>query len=179
MSDGAWRALIAQTADGRGEPGRTFHLDLSAQPTEVRHARTFLRARLARYPQLPLDVVLLLASELVTNAMLHGRSRILLDVCVFPGAVPAQGGARPGAGATVLVAVTDASPTVPRQQRRSRSQEGGRGLQIVRELANEWGWLLLDDAPGKIVWFRLGAGAVEGPTRRRRNPARGGEAGVG
>jgi anti-sigma regulatory factor (Ser/Thr protein kinase) len=179
MSDGAWRALIAQTADGQGEPGRTFHLDLGAQPTEVRHARTFLRARLAPYPQLPLDMVLLLASELITNAMLHGRSRIALDFCVFGRTVPAQGAALPDAGATVLVAVTDESPNVPRQQRRSRSQEGGRGLQIVRELADEWGWLPLEDAPGKIVWFRLRTGSVKGSTRRKRNPARGGEAGAG
>ena len=99
MSDGAWRALVARTADGQGDPGRTFHLDLGAQPTEVRHARTFLRSRLSGYPQLPLDLVLLLASELVTNAMLHGRSRIALDTCVFAGAIPAQGAAPPGSRA--------------------------------------------------------------------------------
>ena len=175
MSNAAWQSLVAQTADRPGVACPMFHLDLDAQPTEVRHARTFLRAQLSGYPQLPLDLILLLASELVTNAMLHGRTSIGLDVSVHPGVIPAQGPGQPGAaaGPSVLVGVTDASPAVPRQRPRSRSKEGGRGLQIVRELADEWGWLPLDDTGGKIVWFRVHAGVADPsqrPVRKRSLP---------
>lgn len=177
MSSAAWQSLVAQTADGQGLVGPTFHLDLAAQPTEVRHARTFLRAQLAGYPHLPIDLILLLTSELVTNAMLHGRSRIGLDVSIHPGAIPAQGAGGGGAdeGPAVLVGVTDESPMVPRQRPRSRSNEGGRGLQIVQELADEWGWLPLDDTGGKIVWFRVHAEAsdrIRRPVRKRASPRR-------
>ena len=170
MSSAAWQSLVAQTADRQGAAGTAFHLDLAAQPTEVRHARAFLRARLSDYPQLPLDLVLLLASELVTNALLHGRSRIGLDVSIHPGVIPAQGSTPPApdAGPAVLVGVTDESPSVPQQRPRSRSKEGGRGLQIVRELADEWGWMPLEETGGKIVWFRV-RGQL--PAVRRR-PAR-------
>ena len=173
MSNAAWRSLVAQTADRQGTAGPMFHLDLSADPTEVRHARTFLRTQLSSYPQLPLDLILLLASELVTNAMLHGRSSIGLDVSVHPGVIPAWGAGRsdPDAGPAVLVGVTDASPTVPRQRPRSRSKEGGRGLQIVRELADEWGWLPSDDTGGKLVWFRVHAESVGRAGRRVRKRA--------
>lgn len=171
----AWLSLMAQTADGQGIAGPTFHLDLAAQPTEVRHARTFLRAKLAGYPQLPTDLILLLTSELVTNAMLHGRSSIGLDVSIHPGVIPAQGPSRAGAdaGLAVLVGVTDESSMVPRQRPRSRSKEGGRGLQIVRELADEWGWLPVDDTGGKIVWFRVHAEAADRarrPVPKRASP---------
>jgi hypothetical protein len=173
MSDAVWQSLVALSADRQGAAGPTFHLDLSAKPIEVRHARTFLRTQLSSYPELPLDLILLLASELVTNAMLHGRSRIGLDVCVYPGMIPAQGTAGQAAAAAVLVGVTDESPMVPRQRPRSRSKEGGRGLQIVRELAEEWGWLPLEDAGGKVVWFRVRAEAAAGtrrPARKRASP---------
>jgi anti-sigma regulatory factor (Ser/Thr protein kinase) len=170
MSTAAWRSLVAQTADRQGGAGRAFHLDLTAQPTEVRHVRTFLRTELAGYPGMPLDLILLLATELVTNAMLHGRSGIGLDVSLHPEAIPPPGQDRagPDAGPVVLVGVTDESPTVPRQRPRSRSKEGGRGLQIVRELADEWGWLPLDETGGKIVWFRVNAEVAD----RSRRPVR-------
>lgn len=141
----------------------------------MRHARTFLRTQLAGYPQLPLDLILLLASELVTNAMLHGRSSIGLDVSVHPDVISAQGPgpATADVGPAVLVGVTDQSPKVPRQRPRSRSKAGGRGLQIVREFADEWGWLPLDDTAGKLVWFRVHAEAAERarrPERKRASP---------
>jgi anti-sigma regulatory factor (Ser/Thr protein kinase) len=162
MSAAAWRALLARTVDVQGAASPTFHLDLSAQPTEVGHARTFLRSRLAGYPQLPLDLILLLTSELVTNAMLHADatpSTIGLDVCIHPGRFEKD-------GPCALIGVTDGSATAPKPRPRSRSKEGGRGLQIVRELADDWGWMPADETGGKIVWFRVQARAAR-PVRRR------------
>lgn len=159
MTEAAWQALVAQTAAGQGADCLTFHLDLSAQPTEVRHARTFLRTELAAHPQLPIDLILLLTSELVTNAMLHGRSNIEVDACIIP--------VTAGRGPTVLVGVTDTSAMLPQQRPRSRSNEGGRGLQIVRELADEWGWIPTGDG-GKVVWFRVqAAGRDHAPAPRK------------
>ncbi len=86
----------------------------------------------------------LLASELITNALLHGclRER-LFRVELFL------------TGATLRVAVTD-----PKGERRPRPRAAdpyydqfGRGLLIVRTLANRWG--VEGRTVGKTVWAEL------------------------
>jgi hypothetical protein len=59
------------------------------------------------------------------------------------------------------VEILDHSETLPRLQRRSGLQEGGRGLQIVDELSDGWGASRIPF--GKVVWFDLATGPGGSP----------------
>jgi two-component sensor histidine kinase len=84
----------------------------------------------------------LLVTELVSNAVLHGRGTVLLTVARHQ--------------ASVRVEVHDESPQQPRIQDGSRLAEHGAGLRLVSAMAGGWGSELLDDGrPGKRVWFTL------------------------
>ena len=88
------------------------------------------------------DVVLLLTSELVTNAVVHTSSDLELIVRTGP-----EG---------VLVEVHDADGEHLPVLRKGRSfDEGGRGLLLVAELAVRWG--AERNSSGKCVWFQIGA----------------------
>jgi anti-sigma regulatory factor (Ser/Thr protein kinase) len=85
------------------------------------------------------ETAVLLASELVTNALLHGSPTVSVEVLAVPGGI--------------RVAVQDAHPDVPAKRSAAREDEHGRGLLLVDTLARSWGV----DArpPGKSVWFEL------------------------
>ena len=53
------------------------------------------------------------------------------------------------------VEVTDSSPALPQLGHFSPDQTGGRGLQIVQQLAVKWGARALPRRVGKTVWFDL------------------------
>jgi len=86
----------------------------------------------------------LLISELVTNALVHGRSGAQVDAELT--------------GGVLRVAVTDDSPVpLPEVDMAPRtSAEGGRGLLIVSLLAARWGFAPTANG-GKAVWFELDA----------------------
>jgi anti-sigma regulatory factor (Ser/Thr protein kinase) len=83
------------------------------------------------------EVVALLVSEVVTNALLHARTPLEVDV-------------RPH-GDGVRVEVRDGSPAGPRRKRHSLEGTTGRGLCLVERLADDWGWR--PESGGKVVWF--------------------------
>ncbi len=119
-------------------------LTLPASPASVRRGRAFvleecLRFGLAR----PMcEEVLLLASELVTNAVLHGRSEVRIEV---------ERTAR-----TVRVVVHDENSRHPAMVSQDPDALDGRGLALVAALASDWGsW---DEPIGKAVWFELVVG---------------------
>jgi len=85
------------------------------------------------------DPVLLLTSEVVTNALLHSGTGLTLTV------------ARDGVG--VRVEVADGSAVPPVQRRHSTSASTGRGVQLLEAVADEWGWTAT--STGKLVWFRV------------------------
>jgi anti-sigma regulatory factor (Ser/Thr protein kinase) len=125
-------------------------VDLVSLPADGRAAgaaRRFVRNQLTRW-QLDglIDTAVLLTSEVVTNAIMHTAS------------APSLGLARSGAG--VRVTVVDGSAVPPRRQWHSTSATTGRGLRMLEELADEWGWN--PRGAGKAVWFRLGAGPRPG-----------------
>jgi len=95
------------------------------------------------------ETAVLLTDELVTNALLHARTDILLEVSRH--------------GETIRVVVQDGSPTMPRQRRRGRLATHGRGLALVAELARDWG-VSAEPAGGKQVWFELLLHAAVVPT---------------
>lgn len=102
-------------------------------------ARRHVRGLLLGWELEPLlDPVLLLTSELVTNALLHTGTAIVVRVT------------REGAG--VRVEVEDGSSVPPVQRRHSTSASTGRGVQLLASLASDWGWRALEGG-GKAVWF--------------------------
>ena len=127
-------------------------LPLAAEPASVAAARRYLVA-IADDVGLPGDVRdagVLAVSELVTNAVLHGRDPITLRVTTLP--------------RTVRVAVTDGSNRPPRPRPRTRtwssgsdqrSRDHGRGLAIIESLTEQWGCAPAVQAPGKTVWCSL------------------------
>jgi PAS domain S-box-containing protein len=80
--------------------------------------------------------VVLMASELVTNAMVHGRSPI--DLLLRSN------------GSQIILEVQDRGAYRPRRIHPTSDDERGRGLHIVAQLADQWG--SRSTANGKSVW---------------------------
>lgn len=126
----------------RPQPGaQTRHLELPPVPSSVAAARSFVRQALADAEPEQQDTATLLASELVTNAILHARTEVALGVVVD--------------GDQALVCVADRVPDSPdlAPQEHSRTRPGGRGLALVAGLAQDWGSTRYSG--GKTVWFLL------------------------
>jgi anti-sigma regulatory factor (Ser/Thr protein kinase) len=104
-------------------------------------ARDFVRMNLAGWPEDTVDKAILMTSELVTNAVVHARSRGDVSVKANQG--------------TLRIAVRDESKSVPVEVRHALFDEHGRGISIVSELAERWG--VTENLVGKSVWFTLGA----------------------
>jgi anti-sigma regulatory factor (Ser/Thr protein kinase) len=116
-------------------------LRLPAATESVPVARRFARDEL-RSSAADVDTVVLLVSELVTNAVLHARSDVLLTVAD-------QGG-------IARVEVSDASPLPPRLHNFAVESATGRGMKLLDRLAQRWGAVPRKDG-GKVVWFEVGA----------------------
>ncbi|MEU0586153.1 ATP-binding protein [Streptomyces sp. NPDC006132] len=128
-------------------PGRTHWLELPPHRASVRAARDATRARLAAW-QVPEDVcanAVLLVSELVTNAVLHTLSeRILCGVRLLPEEcfrLEVHDGDLTGRG------IPERCP--------GPDDEGGRGLLLVREIADSWGITRSPLTGGNAVWASL------------------------
>jgi len=118
------------------------HWVLPKEATSPTSARRYLVASCAGLPRDMLQIVLLLTSELVTNAVKYGGERIVLTVRDDPD--------------LFRVEVHDDGPRAPRVAAATSHAVGGRGLLLVESLAHEWGTAAA--APGKtgkVVWFTL------------------------
>ena len=106
------------------------------------------------------DALVLMLSELATNAVRHAATEYVVSVRVADG------------GRHVLVEVSDAAGGYPVPQEQAGDAPHGRGLHIVQTLADAWGIEMQRDRPGKTVWFSSGcpAGTVR-PGRLSRRPA--------
>lgn len=89
------------------------------------------------------DDVVLVASELVGNAVVHTDARFDADLDVSWDVLEDA----------VVVQVRDGSAEVPRRRTTSESETGGRGLAIVAALAADWG--VRHTPEGKQVWARV------------------------
>jgi anti-sigma regulatory factor (Ser/Thr protein kinase) len=122
-------------------------LVLEATPVAPARARTWVAHRLVELGQRDLrDLAELLTSELVTNALLHAGTAIALTV-------------RPD-GSGVRVDVHDGSASGPQLRHHSSLTTVGRGLGMVEQLADSWGWDATD--AGKTVWFSVSAPQDDG-----------------
>ncbi|AXK37111.1 ATP-binding protein [Streptomyces armeniacus] len=130
-------------------------MEIRADPMEVGRARRWARSRLAGCgigQDEPLaETVVLLISELVTNAVVHTGCPAVLRMLL-----PHQHAE--GAGA-VRVEVADSSSRTPRPRQAEGDDTNGRGLELVSGLADRWGWHR--ESGGKRIWCELGP-ATEG-----------------
>ncbi|MDG9727676.1 ATP-binding protein [Streptomyces sp. DH41] len=128
-----------------------MQLEVRPDPSEVGRARRWARSRLAgagiRADEPLAETLVLLVSELVTNAVVHtGRSAVLR--LVLPGTV-----AEESEEATVRLEVDDASDRAPVPRCVNGEATGGRGLALVDGLADRWGWSR--EGTGKRIWCEL------------------------
>jgi anti-sigma regulatory factor (Ser/Thr protein kinase) len=108
-----------------------------------RLARRYLASRAAAWPAGLLDLVLLLTNELVTNAVVHGRRPVELRLA--------------DDGNQITIEISDGNPDpLPGEAGwPPATQQSGRGLLIVDNLADQWGCRPRRTPPGKTVWFEL------------------------
>lgn len=147
--------MTSRTARTRtGADPQQDWVPLPCAPRAARLARRFLDAALSRTRPEVLDVVVLLSSELVTNAVLHGGRPVRLQLTQEADLVRVEvhdGGLALPTPSVVPAALLD---------------EGGRGLDLVGALASSWGSFSDGaEAAGKTVWFEVASAgsAADGP----------------
>ena len=124
----------------RPEPARVA---LPRSPSSVGAARRFIAARTAAwsFPEPAADQLVLIGSELVTNAVLHARTELTLTLELRED--------------RVRISVKDRSQA-PATLRHYRADAlTGRGLGVVAALSDRWGVSTAPD--GKLVWAELRA----------------------
>ena len=108
-------------------------------PSEAR--REVSRA-CAGWPASQRRIAELLTTEVVTNAVVHGKGELELRIAADRD--------------VVRVEVGDDSPDLPTPVPLvSATQRGGRGLYILTALATDWGVEPRSASVGKTVWFEL------------------------
>ncbi|TVZ96313.1 sodium/proline symporter PutP [Streptomyces sp. BK340] len=117
-------------------PDRVASWDLPSDPAAVAHARDLAARKLAEWgiPDLTFTTELIV-SELVTNAIRHAAGPVCLRLIRDRG---------------LICEVSDSSSTAPRLRHARTTDEGGRGLLIVAQMARRWGTRYTKT--GKIIW---------------------------
>ncbi|HET6909213.1 MAG TPA: ATP-binding protein [Mycobacteriales bacterium] len=130
----------------------SLHADLAPTPRAVGQSRALIASALSGGAARLIDDEIvfnaqLVASELVTNVVLHARTQLSLGVCHD--------------GRKALIAVADGASgaqvidlTNPPRDDRGEG-ESGRGMVIVATLADDFGWSWREDTGGKIMWALL------------------------
>ncbi|MDG9709479.1 ATP-binding protein [Streptomyces sp. DH10] len=115
-------------------------------------ARQFTRQTVRRWDlQSICDDAVQIASELVANAVRHGRP----DTATPEGRQAEVWLALALRPRTLLCVVRDPSQLRPRLTPPHLMAERNRGLPIVNALSNTWGWTTDAQTPGKSVWARV------------------------
>jgi anti-sigma regulatory factor (Ser/Thr protein kinase) len=112
---------------------RRFAARLDATPTAPADLRRRLSSEFA-IDDAARDEVVLIASELATNAVLHGKPPIDVRVTIDP--------------ELVRVEVHDEHPDM------RQPAEGSRGLMLVDRIARAWG-VSYQPGDGKVVWAEI------------------------
>ena len=122
---------------------KTFEMQVEPMRSAVPVARRFARAR-ARELGLGdcADLVELLVSEVVTNAVLHAEAPVRLRV-IWDG------------GQALRLEVSDGSSARPSLKNYGPEAVTGRGVGLVAAFAQDWGIKM--EADGKTVWFTVNA----------------------
>ncbi|MER0446420.1 ATP-binding protein [Streptomyces sp. NPDC006704] len=138
-------------------------LEVGPDPAEVGRARRWARSRLAGcgigLDEPVAETLILLISELVTNAVVHTGRPAVLRMRLGP----AECG-------TVRVEVCDVSCRPPEPRHAQGDDTNGRGLELVDGLADRWGWR--PEGVGKSIWCevdRATPGRQPGPELSRHS----------
>jgi anti-sigma regulatory factor (Ser/Thr protein kinase) len=114
--------------------------EFDAGPTAPASARRFVRRTLSGWDHNAVsELVTLLTSELVTNAVLHAGSDVELRMCAHDG--------------ILRVEVGDTSPRIPVTPLYEGVPVTGRGLAMVADVSEKWG--VERRGAGKVVWFEV------------------------
>ncbi len=126
---------------GRTAAPPVVDLFLPCEATAPRLARRRVAAqcRAAGFGEDAAGSAELLTSEVVANAVLHGRSTVRLRVLV--------------SGHLLRVEVGDDDARLPTPRPHDPSALSGRGMAIVAAVATRWG--VDGDPAGKVVWFEI------------------------
>lgn len=122
---------------------RKARLDLDAHPSSARAVRSLVSEFCAGLDGVDdVDGVLLAASELVTNALLHGKPPLSLELTANR--------------STLRVAIFDGGDenVAPRGELVADATSG-RGLAIVEVLSSRWAVERTAGRGGKVVWFEI------------------------
>ncbi len=135
---------LLTTARRHAKPKRRV---FPGRPDQAHHARKFVARILGDCPIT--DTAVLLASELVTNALTHTRSAAHgnFQVIIWPGRTTAY-----------IAVIGDGSNTTPTARHHDTADlsESGRGLELVNLLATRWGHYGDHSRTTRtLVWFRL------------------------
>nr|WP_081951965.1 SpoIIE family protein phosphatase [Kitasatospora phosalacinea] len=118
---------------------------LPEDPAVVRTARRLAEHQLAAWGLEELEFATdLIVSELVTNAIRYGKSPIRLRLINDRG---------------LICEVSDSSDSTPHLRRAKYTDEGGRGLFIIGQLAQRWGTRFARH--GKTIWAQQEVPAVD------------------
>ncbi|MFJ8749954.1 SpoIIE family protein phosphatase [Streptomyces sp. NPDC102441] len=142
-------ALVLLRARGKiGPHDRTAHLTLGSNDLrQVAHVRDCIRRLLPAWRLAPLiDITELLVTEVVTNALIHARTDVDLQLHANPN--------------RIRVEVHDNDPRPPRPAVHLDARitpddqaESGRGLLIVDVMSSAWG--TSPTGRGKTIWFEI------------------------
>ena len=137
-------------------------IDLPRNPSSVGAARRFIEARVSAwsFPRQAGEQLVLIGSELVTNAVLHARTDLTLTLELDDGRARISVKDQSQARATLRHYRTDALT--------------GRGLGVVAALSDRWG--ISAAADGKVVWAEVAAGNDAVGDARRQPELRNGPA---
>lgn len=120
--------------------------DIAPDVARVALVRRWARERLtaAGLDEPTLDVLVLLVSESVTNAVMHARPPLVLCLDVD--------------SERTRVEVRDGTSAKPVVLQSVPTQPGGRGMMFIDHLSSRWGTVAHDvevGKPAKTVWFEL------------------------
>ena len=141
---------------------RTDHRPASARialprsPASVGTARRFIQARTAAwsFPEPAGSQLVLIGSELVTNAVLHARTELTLTLELRD--------------ERVRISVKDRSKAPATMRHYQADALTGRGLGVVAALSDSWG--ISAAADGKVVWAEVAASGNAAGTEAQRPP---------
>ncbi|MDP9241004.1 MAG: ATP-binding protein [Actinomycetota bacterium] len=122
--------------------------EFEGDPRRVADARRLTEGTLAAWGLADLGhTAALLVSELVTNAILHARSGVVIVL-------------RHGSD-EIRIEVLDTSPLPPRVRHFRADAGTGRGVRLLDTLARRWG--VERESGGKTVWFTLSTSPQPAP----------------
>ena len=115
-------------------------VELSPRPTSAAEARRVVERALSGIDQASREIAILLASELVTNAVLYADGQILLRIVATDG--------------NYRISVSDDVSRPVARKDVGLDATSGRGLALVDRLSTAWG-VDVREQGGKEVWFEI------------------------